>query len=42
MIDVLSGQWHAGSSPFAWVRTVDQILAKAVNNLQPILNRDTR
>ena len=30
MIDVFTGQWNAGSSPFVWVKSADQILAKAV------------
>jgi transposase len=30
MIDAFTRQWNAGSSPFAWVKTADEILAKAV------------
>ena len=30
MIDAFTRQWNEGSSPFAWVKTADQILAKAV------------
>lgn len=30
MIDAFTEQWNAGSSPFAWVKTADEILAKAV------------
>ena len=30
MIDAFTRQWNAGSGPFAWVRTADEILAKAV------------
>jgi transposase len=30
MIDAFTEQWNAGASPFAWVRTADEILAKAV------------
>jgi len=30
MIDAFTRQWNEGSSPFAWVRTADEILAKAV------------
>jgi transposase len=30
MIDTFTRQWNEGSSPFAWVRTADEILAKAV------------
>ena len=30
MIDTFTRQWNDGSSPFAWVKTADQILAKAV------------
>ena len=30
MIDAFTRQWNDGSSPFAWVRTADEILAKAV------------
>jgi len=30
MIDAFTEQWNEGSSPFVWVKTADQILAKAV------------
>jgi transposase len=30
MIDAFTAQWNEGSTPFAWVKTADQILAKAV------------
>ncbi len=30
MIDTFTRQWNEGSSPFSWVRTADEILAKAV------------
>ena len=30
MIDAFTRAWNEGSSPFAWVRTADEILAKAV------------
>jgi transposase len=30
MIETFTRQWNEGSSPFAWVRTADEILAKAV------------
>jgi transposase len=30
MIDAFTSQWNEGASPFTWVRTADQILAKAV------------
>jgi hypothetical protein len=30
MIDAFTRQWNAGASPFTWVRTPDEILAKAV------------
>ena len=30
MIDAFTRQWNDGSSPFVWVKTADQILAKAV------------
>jgi transposase len=29
-IDLFAANWNAGSSPFAWVKTADEILAKAV------------
>ena len=30
MTDAFTRQWNAGSSPFTWVKTADEILAKAV------------
>ena len=30
MIDAFTASWNEGSTPFAWVKTADQILAKAV------------
>jgi transposase len=30
MIEAFTRQWNEGSSPFVWVKTADQILAKAV------------
>jgi transposase len=30
MIDAFTDQWNAGATPFAWVKTADEILAKAV------------
>jgi transposase len=30
MIDAFTRQWNDGSSPFTWVKTADEILAKAV------------
>ena len=30
MIETFTQQWNAGASPFAWVKTADEILAKAV------------
>ena len=30
MIETFTQQWNDGSTPFAWVKTADQILAKAV------------
>ena len=30
MIDAFTRQWNEGSSPFVWVKTADEILAKAV------------
>lgn len=29
-IDLFTGKWNAGATPFAWVKTADEILAKAV------------
>ncbi|CAN5520615.1 IS630-like element ISMsm5 family transposase [soil metagenome] len=36
MIEAFTRQWNEGSSPFAWVKTADQILAKAVRKLPAI------
>jgi transposase len=33
MIEAFTRQWNEGSSPFTWVKTADQILAKAVRKL---------
>jgi hypothetical protein len=30
MIEAFIRSWNAGSSPFVWVKTADEILAKAV------------
>ncbi len=30
MINAFTASWNEGSTPFAWVKTADQILAKAV------------
>ena len=29
-IELFAANWNAGASPFAWVKTADEILAKAV------------
>ena len=34
MIDAFTRQWNDGSSPFTWVKTADEILAKAVRKTQ--------
>jgi transposase len=36
MIEAFTRRWNEGSSPFAWVKTADQILAKAVRKLPAI------
>ena len=36
MIDAFTRQWNAGSSPFTWVKTADEILAKAVRKPRAI------
>jgi putative transposase len=36
MIDAFTRQWNEGASPFVWVKTADQILAKAVRKRSPI------
>jgi hypothetical protein len=30
MIDTFTANWNAGSTPFAWTKTADEVLAKAV------------
>jgi hypothetical protein len=30
MIDTFTANWNTGSTPFAWTKTADEILAKAV------------
>ena len=35
-IDAFTRQWNAGSSPFEWVKTADEILAKAVRKPRAI------
>jgi hypothetical protein len=37
MIDAFTRQWNDGSSPFTWVKTADEILAKAVRK-RPAIN----
>jgi transposase/DNA-binding transcriptional regulator YiaG/transcriptional regulator with XRE-family HTH domain len=36
MIDAFTRQWNEGSSPFVWVKTADEILAKAVRKPRAI------
>ena len=36
-IDLFTGNWNAGATPFAWVRTADEILAKAVRK-RPVIS----
>jgi transposase len=36
MIDTFTTNWNAGSSPFVWTKTADEILAKAVRKDRPI------
>jgi transposase len=36
MIDTFTQSWNAGSSPFTWVKTADEILAKAVRKPRAI------
>ena len=36
MIDAFTRQWNAGSSPFHWVKSADEILAKAVRKPRAI------
>jgi transposase len=40
MIDAFTRQWNTGSSPFAWVKTADEILAKAVR--KPTATNESR
>ena len=40
MIDAFTAQWNEGSTPFHWVKTADQILAKAVR--KPTANSKSR
>ena len=34
MIDTFTANWNAGATPFTWVKTADEILAKAVRKTQ--------
>jgi hypothetical protein len=36
MINAFTAQWNEGSTPFCWVKTADQILAKAVRKPRAI------
>ena len=36
MIDAFTRQWNAGARPFTWVKTADEILAKAVRKPRAI------
>jgi hypothetical protein len=36
MIDTFTQRWNAGASPFIWVKTADEILAKAVRKPRAI------
>ena len=36
MIDAFTRQWNEGSSPFAWLKKPDEILAKAVRKPRAI------
>ncbi len=40
MIDAFTAQWNEGSTPFHWVKTADEILAKAVR--KPTANSESR
>jgi hypothetical protein len=40
MINAFTTQWNEGSTPFHWVKTADQILAKAVR--KPTANSESR
>ena len=35
-IDAFTASWNAGASPFVWVKTADEILAKAVRKRSAI------
>jgi hypothetical protein len=35
-IDAFTGSWNAGASPFVWVKSADEILAKAVRKRSAI------
>jgi hypothetical protein len=35
-IDAFTAAWNAGASPFTWVKTADEILAKAVRKRSAI------
>ena len=39
MIDAFTHQWNEGASPFTWVKSADQILAKAVR--KPPVNSES-
>lgn len=34
-IERFTREWNAGATPFTWVKTADEILAKAVRKAQP-------
>ena len=40
-IERFTAKWNAGSSPFSWVRTADEILAKAVRK-RPAISKSRR
>ena len=40
-IDAFTASWNAGASPFVWVKSADQILAKPYASGQRSANRDT-
>lgn len=39
MIDTFTNQWNARATPFSWVKTADEILAKAVH--KPLATNDS-
>ena len=39
-IDLFTGNWNAGATPCAWVKTADEILAKAVR--KPLATSESR